>query len=99
MGTTQSVISRLEEGGGALNRGSMHQPVLSFCMASRTTVSLGDELAEQAHQLGVNVSAAARQGVRQAVRQALARLDREAYQRHPERPDDGWDEAEAWGDR
>lgn len=77
----------------------MHRRCYHFCMASRTTVSLGDELAEQAHQLGVNVSAAARQGVREAVRQALARLDREAYQRHPERPDDGWDEAEAWGDR
>lgn len=66
-------------------------------MASvRTTVSLGEELARQARHLGVNVSAAARQGVRDAVRQALARSDREAYRRHPELSNDGWDKAEAW---
>jgi hypothetical protein len=32
------------------------------------------------------------------VRAALARADREAYQRHPERPDSFWAEAEAWGE-
>jgi post-segregation antitoxin (ccd killing protein) len=66
--------------------------------SSRTTFTLDDELAEQARKLGINISAAARQGVANAVRAALARSDREAYQRHPERPDSFWDEAEAWGD-
>jgi post-segregation antitoxin (ccd killing protein) len=65
---------------------------------SRTTFTLDEELAERARQLGINISAAARQGVADAVRAALARADREAYQRHPERPDVFWREAEAWGE-
>jgi post-segregation antitoxin (ccd killing protein) len=65
---------------------------------SRTTFTLDDELAERARQLGINISAAARQGVADAVRAALARADREAYQRHPERPDSSWAKAEAWGE-
>ena len=28
---------------------------------------------------------------------ALARADRGAYHQHPERPDDFWTDAEAWG--
>lgn len=68
-------------------------------MASvRTTFTLDDELAERARQLGINISAAARQGVADAVRAALARSDRESYQRHPERPDSFWSQAEAWGE-
>ena len=68
-------------------------------MASvRTTFTLDDELAERARQLGVNISAAARQGVADAVRVALTRSDREAYRRHPERPESFWTEAEAWGE-
>jgi post-segregation antitoxin (ccd killing protein) len=68
-------------------------------MASlRTTFTLDDELAERARRLGINVSAAARQGVADAVRAALARSDREAYERHPECPDPFWAEAEAWGE-
>ena len=66
--------------------------------SSRTTFTLDDELAERARQLGINISAAARQGVADAVRAALARADREAYQRHPERPDSFWAEGEAWGE-
>ena len=67
-------------------------------MASlRTTFTLDEELAERAHQLGINISAAARQGVADAVRAALERSDREAYLRHPERADTFWTEAEAWG--
>jgi post-segregation antitoxin (ccd killing protein) len=66
--------------------------------SSRTTFTLDDELAERARQLGVNISAAAREGVAAAVRAALARSDRAAYQRHPERPDSFWAEAESWGD-
>lgn len=64
--------------------------------SSRTTFTLDDELAERARQLGINISAAARQGVADAVSAALARSDREAYQRHPEQVDMFWAEAEAW---
>jgi post-segregation antitoxin (ccd killing protein) len=66
-------------------------------MASiRTTFTLEDSLAERARQLGVNISAAARNGVAAAVRDALAEADRAAYQRQPERADQFWTEAEAW---
>lgn len=66
--------------------------------SARTTFTLDEELAERARQLGVNISAAARQGVADAVRAALARSDRDAYLRQPERRDAFWDEAEAWGE-
>ena len=66
--------------------------------SSRTTFTLDEELAERARHLGVNISAAARQGVAAAVRAALARSDREAYLRHPEGADTLWTEAEAWGE-
>jgi post-segregation antitoxin (ccd killing protein) len=65
--------------------------------SARTTFTLDEELAERARQLGINISAAARQGVADAVRTALARSDREAYLRHPEQADTFWTEAEAWG--
>lgn len=65
---------------------------------ARTTFSLDGELAERARELGINVSAAARQGVADAVRAALARSDRQAYERHPECPDPFWVQAEEWGD-
>lgn len=65
--------------------------------SARTTFTLDEELAERARRLGINMSAAARQGVEAAVRAALERSDRQAYQRHPERPDSFWTEAEAWG--
>jgi post-segregation antitoxin (ccd killing protein) len=69
-------------------------------MASmRTTFTLDEELAERARQLGVNISAAARQGVADAIRAALARSDREAYLRHPERADTFWTEADVWGEQ
>jgi post-segregation antitoxin (ccd killing protein) len=64
--------------------------------STRTTFTLDEELAERARELNVNISAAARQGVADAVRAALARADREAYQRVPERPDPFWDDAESW---
>lgn len=66
--------------------------------SSRTTFTLDDELADRARQLGINISAAARQGVVEAVRAALAESDRQAYERHPERPDSFWTGAEAWSD-
>jgi post-segregation antitoxin (ccd killing protein) len=64
--------------------------------STRTTFTLDDALAERARQLGVNISAAARDGVAAAVRAALAAADRAAYQRQPERPDSFWTEAETW---
>ena len=66
--------------------------------SSRTTFSIGDELAEQARRLGINVSAAARQGVADAVRAALANSDRKAYKKNPEIPDTFWRDGEAWSE-
>ena len=66
--------------------------------STRTTFTLDGDLAMQARQLGINISAAARDGVAEAVRAELARSDRAAYLRHPESTADAWDEIEAWGD-
>lgn len=66
-------------------------------MATRTTFTLEESLAAQARELGINISAAARQGVASAVRAALAENDRAAYERHPEEVDPFWVDAEAWG--
>ena len=57
---------------------------------------MDDTLAERARQLGINISAAARDGVAAAVRAALIRADRVAYERQPERPDSFWTQVEAW---
>jgi hypothetical protein len=59
---------------------------------------MDDALAERARKLGINISAAARDGVAAAVRAALIRADRVAYERLPERPDSFWTQAEAWTD-
>jgi post-segregation antitoxin (ccd killing protein) len=67
-------------------------------VTTRTTFTLEESLIEQARSLGVNISAAARDGVIAAVRAALAESDRDAYLRHPEKADSFWDQAEAWGD-
>jgi len=66
--------------------------------STRSTFSLEESLADQARKLGVNISAAARDGVAAAVHAALAAADRDAYLRQPERPDAFWDEAESWGE-
>lgn len=66
--------------------------------STRTTFTLENDLAEQARQLDINISAAARDGVAAAVRAAMAAVDRAAYQRHPENEDADWTAAEAWGD-
>lgn len=66
--------------------------------STRTTFTLDDELAEQARRLDINISAAAREGVAAAVRDALAAQDRNAYLRHPEKVDPAWADAEAWGE-
>lgn len=65
---------------------------------TRTTFTLDEALAEEARRLGVNISAAARDGVATAVRAALAQADREAYRDKPERVDDLWVDAETWGE-
>lgn len=64
---------------------------------TRATFTLEEPLAEQARALGINVSAAARDGVAAAVRAALVEADRAAYLAHPERVDEFWTDAEAWG--
>jgi len=65
-------------------------------MTTRTTFTLEESLAAKARKLGVNISAAAREGVASAVRAALAEKDRAAYERQPEQSDPFWTEAEAW---
>ena len=64
----------------------------------RTTFTLDESVAEQARRLGINISAAAHDGVAAAVRSALAQSDRATYERQPEQPDTFWNEAEAWGE-
>jgi post-segregation antitoxin (ccd killing protein) len=59
---------------------------------------LDEALADEARRLGVNVSAAARDGVAAAVRAAMLAADRQAYLDNPEQADDAWDDAESWGE-
>lgn len=61
----------------------------------RTTITLDDELAEEARRYGVALSAAARIGVAEAVRRAKEAHDRAMYLQRPE-TDDGWSSLEAW---
>jgi len=65
-------------------------------VSRRVTFMLDDPLAEQARKLGINISAATREGVGAAVRAAMADADRVAYERRPERADPVWQEMEAW---
>ncbi len=55
-------------------------------------------MANEARRLGVNISAAARDGVAAAVRAALAKADRAAYEERPEQIDSFWTDSEAWSD-
>ena len=64
--------------------------------STRTTFTIDRALADSARRLKINVSAAAREGVEAAVRAAMARADRDAYRRRPERPDPFWSDVEAW---
>jgi post-segregation antitoxin (ccd killing protein) len=64
--------------------------------STRNTFTIDEALAERARRLKINVSAAAREGVEAAVRAAMARVDRDAYRRRPERPDPFWSDVEAW---
>lgn len=67
-------------------------------MMTPATFTLDERLADQARQLGINISAAARDGVAAAVRAALAESDRAAYRARPETVDEEWAAAEVWGD-
>ena len=67
--------------------------------ATRPTFTLDDDMTERARRLGINVSAAARQDVADAVRAALAESDRTEYEHRPERPDPFWDDVDAWTQR
>ena len=51
-----------------------------------------------ARRLGINISAAARDGVAAAVRSASVQSDRAVYERQPEQVDTFWNEAEAWAE-
>ena len=64
----------------------------------RTSVVIDDQLAAEARELGINVSDAAREGLRREVRRRRAELDRQAYLVRPEVEDTAWDDAEAWGE-
>jgi post-segregation antitoxin (ccd killing protein) len=66
--------------------------------STRTTFTLDDGLARRARALGINVSAAAREGVAEAVRAGLAESDRAAYLKSPERPDKFWEDVQVWGE-
>ncbi len=63
----------------------------------RTSVIFDDELADEARELGINLSEAARDGLRAAVRRRRAERDRDAYLAHPETEAADWDDVEAWG--
>jgi len=66
---------------------------------TRATFTLDSSLADQARQLNINISLAARQGVAAAVRAALTKTDRLAYQRMPEKADAFWSDAEDWSEQ
>lgn len=55
---------------------------------TRATFSIDERLVDQARQLGINISAAARDGVAAEVRAALAESDRAAYLARPETVDE-----------
>jgi post-segregation antitoxin (ccd killing protein) len=67
--------------------------------STRSTFTIDRATAARARSLGVNISAAAREGVEAAVRAAMARADRDAYRRRPERPDPFWSEIETWTEK
>ncbi len=70
-----------------------------MAMASvRTTFTVEDHLLERAKALGVNVSAAARDGLAEAIRLAMVKNDIDAYKRNPELIDPVWGDLETWGD-
>ena len=69
-----------------------------YDIGMRTSVIIDDDLAAEARELGINVSEAAREGLREAIRRRRAERDREAYLARPEAEDADWEVAEAWGE-
>ncbi|MCB1030391.1 MAG: type II toxin-antitoxin system CcdA family antitoxin [Acidimicrobiales bacterium] len=65
----------------------------------RTTFTLDEALSQEAKDLGINVSEAARVGVVAAVEEKLRTRDREAYLANPEQVSTFWSNAEAWGEQ
>ncbi len=63
--------------------------------STRTTFTLDDDLVQCTRDLNTDISAAAREGVAAAVRTALVKSDRVAYQRIPEAADEFWQTAQA----
>ena len=61
-------------------------------------VVFDDNVVKEARKLGINVSEAANDGLRDAVRRRREERDRAAYVSQPESEDSGWDEAEALGE-
>ncbi|MEX2549675.1 MAG: type II toxin-antitoxin system CcdA family antitoxin [Nitriliruptoraceae bacterium] len=76
---------------------SMYAPYC-YHLHMRTSVIFDDDLVTEARELGINVSEAARQGLRQAIRRRRAERDRAAYLALPEVDGADWDDAEAWGE-
>lgn len=66
----------------------------------RTTITLDDDVAETARELDINISAAAREGIEEAIRRARDDADRRAYLEHPEEADadDPWESSRTWID-
>lgn len=64
----------------------------------RTSVVIDDKLAAEARALGINMSEAAREGLRLAVQRRRFELDQDSYRAQPEAEDEAWDDAEAWGE-
>jgi hypothetical protein len=63
----------------------------------RMVFTLDEEIAKRAEQLGVDVSAAARQGVIDAVEAAMVIADRLSYLEHREVENPEWITMEVWG--
>jgi post-segregation antitoxin (ccd killing protein) len=72
--------------------------VCGYTAGMRTSVVIDDQLAAEARELGINVSEAAREGLRREVQRRRGLLDRQAYVERPEAEDVAWDDAEAWGE-
>ena len=64
----------------------------------RTSIMLDTWLVDEARKFGINVSEAARQGLREAICRHRTERDRAAYLAHPEADDSEWDAAEARSD-
>ena len=73
--------------------------IAQYIRSMRTSVVFDDEVADEARRLGINVSEAAREGLREAIRRRRAERDRDAYLARPETEDTDWDDVEAWGNR